>query len=61
MNKENKKNKKNPTVTISIRLDIAETLHSLIDGCIGCSDSDEFNEQMIPVRNKLERRIKKHY
>lgn len=47
--------------TITLTLDIAETLFALIDGSIGCSDSDEFNRQMIPVRDKLERRINKHY
>ena len=49
------------SVTITIPLDIAETLHALIDGSIGTSDDDEFNRQMMPVRDKLERRIEKHY
>ena len=49
------------SVTITLTLDIAETLHALIDGSIGTSDDDEFNRQMIPVRDKLERRINKHY
>jgi hypothetical protein len=49
------------SVTITIPLDIAETLHALIDGSIGTSDDDEFNRQMMPIRDKLERRINKHY
>lgn len=49
------------SVSITIPLDIAETLHALIDGSIGTSDDDEFNRQMMPIRDKLERRINKHY
>ena len=49
------------SVTITMPLDIAETLHALIDGSIGTSDDDEFNRQMMSVRDKLERRINKHY
>lgn len=49
------------SVTITMPLDIAETLHALIDGSIGTSDDDEFNRQMMPIRDKLERRINKHY
>lgn len=49
------------SVTITMSLEVAETLYSLIDGGIGTSDSDEFNAEMIPLRDKLERRIKKHY
>ncbi|QEL01122.1 hypothetical protein FKG96_09980 [Olivibacter sp. LS-1] len=40
-------------------IDTAETLAALIDGCIGTSDSDDFNDEMIPVRNRLEKAIKK--
>ena len=49
------------SVSITMPLDIAETLHALIDGSIGTSDDDEFNRQMMPIRDKLERRINKHY
>lgn len=55
------KKPKRRTVTITMGLDIAETLHGFIDGAIGTSESDDFNEQMIPLRDKLTRRIKKHY
>lgn len=49
------------SVTITMSLEVAETLYSFIDGGIGASDSDDFNAEMIPLRDKLERRIKKHY
>lgn len=53
--------KENKIVTIKLRLEVAETLHSLIDGCLGTSDSDEFNAEMIPLRDMLEKEIAKHY
>lgn len=49
------------SVTITIPLEVAETLQGLIDGSIGCSDSDEFNEQMAVVLKKLDRQVSKHY
>lgn len=49
------------SVTITMSLEVAETLHSFIDGGISVSNSDDFNAEMIPLRDKLERKIKKHY
>ncbi|TZF84533.1 hypothetical protein FW774_05970 [Pedobacter sp. BS3] len=43
------------SVTITMSLEVAETLHSFIDGGIGVSDSDDFNAEMIPLRDKLDR------
>lgn len=47
-------------ITLRIDIDTAETLASLIDGRIGTSDSDDFNDEMIPVRDRLEKAIKKY-
>ena len=49
------------SVTITIPLDIAETLQALIDGSIGTSDNDDFNAQMAFVLNKLDKSVSKHY
>ena len=49
------------SVTITIPLDIAETLQGLIDGCIGSSEDDEFTKQMKVVLKKLDKSISKHY
>ena len=49
------------SVTITIPLEVAETLQGLIDGSIGSSDSDEFNKQMVVVLKKLDRQVSKHY
>lgn len=49
------------SVTISITLEAAETLQGLIDGSIGSSDSDDFNEQMALVLKKLDKQVSKHY
>ena len=49
------------SVTITLPLDIAETLQALIDGSIGTSDNDDFNEQMAIVLNKLDKAVSKHY
>jgi hypothetical protein len=49
------------SVTITIPLDIAETLQGLIDGSIGGSDDDEFNRQMSIVLKKLDKAVNKHY
>ncbi len=48
-------------VTITIPLGIAETLQGLIDGCIGTSESDEFNKEMSIVLKKLDRQVNKRY
>jgi hypothetical protein len=40
-------------------IDVAETLHGFIDGAIGTSECDNFNAEMIPLRNKLEKLINK--
>ena len=49
------------SVTITLPLDIAETLQALIDGSIGTSDNDDFNEQMTFVLKKLDKQVSKHY
>lgn len=49
------------SVTLTLPLDIAETLQALIDGSIGTSDDDDFNEQMSIVLNKLDKAVSKHY
>ena len=49
------------SVTITIPLDVAETLLARIDSSVGTSDNDEFNKQMDVVLKKLERAISKHY
>lgn len=49
------------SVSITIPLDIAETLQGLIDGCIGSSEDDEFAKQMKIVLRKLDKAISKHY
>lgn len=52
---------KKKTVTITIPLDIAETLQGFISGGIGSSDCDDFSEQMGSVEKKLINKISKHY
>jgi len=49
------------SVTITIPLHIAETLHGLIDGSMGTSEDDLFSEEMDVVRKKLDKGIDKHY
>lgn len=49
------------SVTITLPLDIAETLQGLVDGCNGSSEDDEFSRQMNIVLKKLDRGISKHY
>ena len=49
------------SITITLPLHIAETLHGLIDGCIGTSGDDGFTKQMSVVRKKLEKEFTKHY
>ncbi len=49
------------SVTITIPLDVAETLLARIDSSVGTSDNDEFNKQMDVVLKKIERAISKHY
>lgn len=46
-------------ITLRMDIDTAETLHALIDGSIGSSDSDDFNEEMAPVRDRLEKAIQR--
>ena len=49
------------SVTITLPLDIAETLQSLVDGSNGSSEDDEFSNQMRVVLKKLDKAISKHY
>lgn len=49
------------SVTITIPLDIAETLVAYISGGIGTSEDDEFSRQMTVVQDKLDRSMQKHY
>ena len=49
------------SVTITLPLDIAETLQGLVDGCNGSSEDEEFSRQMNIVLKKLDRVISKHY
>jgi hypothetical protein len=49
------------SVTITIPLHIAETLHGLVDGSMGSSEDDLFSEEMDIVRKKLDKAIDKHY
>jgi hypothetical protein len=48
-------------VTITIPLDVCETLKGLIDGRIGSSDSDDFNKQMSLVLKKLDCAANKNF
>jgi hypothetical protein len=45
---------------MTIPLDVALTLVSLLDGSIGTADDDEFVKQMQPIIAKLDRRIIKY-
>jgi hypothetical protein len=47
------------TITITMTIDVAETLHGLLDGCIGTSGDDSFTSEMKPVIKSLESKIKK--
>jgi hypothetical protein len=47
-------------ITMTIPLDVALTLVSLLDGSIGTADDDEFVKQMQPIIAKLDRRIIKY-
>jgi len=49
------------SVTITIPLDIAETLQAYLDGGIGTSGDDEFTRQMSIVLKRLDRQVLKHY
>lgn len=49
------------SVRIQIPLEIAETLHGLVDGCIGSSEDDLFTEEMAVVVKRLQKAIDKHY
>jgi len=49
---------KEKAITIRISIDVAETLHALIDSSIGTSCDDDFSAEMIPVRRLLEKKIK---
>jgi hypothetical protein len=49
------------SVTITIPLNIAETLQGLVDGCIGSSEDDEFSKQMKLVLKMLDKSVSKHY
>jgi hypothetical protein len=49
------------SVTITIPLEVAETLQGLIDGSIGSSDSNYFNKEMAVVLKKLDKQVSKHY
>lgn len=47
----------NRKITITMDIEIAETLHGLLDGCLGTSEDQGFNEQIQPLRNSLEKKI----
>jgi len=49
------------SVSISISLDIAETLVAYISGGLGTSCDDEFSRQMKIVQDKLDKAMSKHY
>ena len=49
------------SVTITLPLDIAETLKGLVDGCNGSSEDEEFSKEMNIILKKLDRAISKHY
>ena len=61
MNNEQKPQLTIPRVTITLPLDIVETLQGLVDGCNGSSEDDEFSRQMNIVLKKLDKAISKHY
>jgi len=49
------------SVTITLPLDIAETLQGLVDGCNGSSEDEDFSREMRIVLKKLDKAISKHY
>ena len=49
------------SVTITIPLNIAETLASYVDGALSGSYDEEFTNQFAIIAKKLERGIFKHY
>ena len=49
------------SVTITIPLEVAETLQCYIDGGIGSSEDDEFTREMKIVLKRLDRQVSKHY
>lgn len=48
-------------ITITIPLEVAETLQGFIDSGIGSSGDDEFTRQMKIVLKKLDKVVLKHY
>ncbi len=49
------------SVSITIPLEIAETLVAYISGGLGTSDDDEFSRQMKIVQDKLDKSMARHY
>jgi hypothetical protein len=49
------------SITITLPLDIAETLYGLVDGRNGSSDDEDLSKQMNIVLKKLDKSISKHY
>ena len=56
-----KKQKNRNSVTVTIPLDIAETLQAFLDGGIGTSADDEFTRKMSIVLKKLNKQVAKYY
>jgi hypothetical protein len=54
-----KKARPDKKLTISLDLDLAETLEGLIDGCLGASEDDNFNREMKPFLKQLSKAIAK--
>lgn len=48
-------------ITITLPVEVADTLLGLLDGCIGTSENDDFNEQMKPIVNQIKKKIKSFY
>lgn len=55
------KNSKPKKISITIPLELAETLQGFIDGGIGTSSDDDFTRQMNIVLKNLSKAIDKHY
>lgn len=51
----------NKKITITLPLDIAQTVQGFVDGCVGLAEDMEFVEQMNIVLNKLEKSINRSY
>lgn len=47
--------------TMTLNIEALETLSGLLDGCMGTSDSDDFNEDIRPIIRKIDNAIKKYY